>query len=99
MEEAGAVEQNSVQVGFTVNKRNKGAVLRNRLKRLMRESYRLNKHILDTNSQKKIALSVVFVFGKKNTIPEKNIGLNIANEDMMNILKKLKIMIMNRIVG
>lgn len=99
MEEAVAAEQNSVQVGFTVNKKTKGAVVRNRLKRLMRESYRLNKHILDTDSSKKIALTAVFIFGKKNTIPEKNVGFNIANEDIMNILKKLKIMIMNRIVG
>lgn len=99
MEETVAAEQSSVKVGFTVNKNTKGAVVRNRLKRLMRESYRLNKHILDTDSLKKIALSAVFIFRKKKTMPEKNVGLNIANEDIMKILKKLKIMIMNRIDG
>ncbi len=88
-----------VQIGFTINKSIKGAVIRNRIKRLMRESYRLNKHILDTDPPKKIALTAVFLFGNKNRLSEKNIEFNIANEDIMNTLKKLKIMITNRIVG
>ncbi len=99
IEEAVAAEQNQLRIGFTTNKKIRGAVLRNKLKRLMRESYRLNKHILDIDSSKKLTLSAVFIFGKNNTLPKKNIEFNIANEDIMNILNKLKIMIMNRTDG
>jgi len=42
-------EEVSIQVGVSVSKRNhKLAVTRNRIKRLMRESYRLNKNKIDT---------------------------------------------------
>ena len=60
----------SVQAGFAVSTRNfKHAVDRNRIKRLGREAYRLNKHLLIPHFEKQgVKLQVFFVFTNK-TLP------------------------------
>lgn len=52
----------AVQAGFSVSKRNfKRAVKRNRIKRLMREAYRLNRQKLTASMQQQ-QLAVFFIF-------------------------------------
>jgi len=60
-----AEQQANIQVLITVPKRNfKKAVDRNRIKRQIREIYRLNKHLLINNNalqSKQIALSIAYI--------------------------------------
>ena len=51
-----------VQASVSVSKRNfKRAVDRNRIKRLMREAYRLNKHLLYQNLEEKYIIMFVYL--------------------------------------
>ncbi|AYN66030.1 ribonuclease P protein component [Euzebyella marina] len=60
-------EEVKIQAGVAVPKRNiKGAVDRNNIKRLMRESYRLNKHHVFNNSEGSFAFLFLYL-GKKMT--------------------------------
>ena len=64
-------ENTSVQFGAGVSKRNfKKAVDRNRIKRLMREAYRLQKIMLQEKSgEKKVQLTIFFIYTGKE-LPE-----------------------------
>lgn len=57
-------EQTKIEFGVTVSKRNfKTAVMRNLLKRRMREAYRLNKYlILDKIKQHNISLPIMLIY-------------------------------------
>jgi ribonuclease P protein component len=56
--------------GVSVSKRNfRKAVHRNRVKRLMRECYRLNQHLLETPTNKGYALMMIY---QNNELPEFN---------------------------
>lgn len=60
-----SLQNTPLKVGVSVPKRNfKSAVDRNRIKRLLREGYRLNKHVIFNNIDKDFALLFLYL-GKK----------------------------------
>ena len=59
-------EESPVQAGFSVSKRRfKHAVDRNRIKRQMREAYRLSKPVLHVKSGAHVALVFIYIHNKK----------------------------------
>ena len=77
----------SIKVAFGISKKAGNAVWRNRLRRLLRESYRLNKDILsDCNSTLLIVFSPNILNKKKNP----KMFLRNVEVDMINLLKKLR---------
>ncbi len=73
-----------VKCAFTVPKRSfRKAVRRNRIKRQMREAYRLNKYFLLDQLQGK-SINLIFIYSGKELLPYRKIELAICK-----ILKKL----------
>jgi len=65
------IDTTNTQVGFAVPKKKfSSAVTRNRIKRQLREGYRLQKNILETESGKKFALMFLYI-GKEKPSYEK----------------------------
>jgi len=78
-----------VQAGVSVSKRNfKSAVDRNRIKRLMRESYRKNKHLIynDDDTKKHI---LMFIYQAKSEVSYEQMEEKM-NELIQKFLKKQK---------
>ena len=72
-----------VQAGVSVSKRNfKSAVDRNRIKRLMRESYRKNKYLIYNNEDTKKHI-LMFIYQAKNEV-----SYELMEEKMIQLIEK-----------
>lgn len=71
-------------LGIAINKKIGKAVIRNRIKRLLRENYKI--------LEEEIKRGYVIVFLVKNGIDSKKVGFWNINRDMINILESAKIM-------
>lgn len=82
----------SIRAGFSVPRRiTKKAIDRNRLKRLMRESYRLNKDIISEDVIKSdYSLDILFVFRGKSDSKQRYLKLEDVQPDIIRCLKLLR---------
>ena len=77
----------NLQAGFSASKRNfKKAVHRNRIKRLMKETYRLQKNELEQLLLKKNKRLAIFILYTGKEVPD----YDLVNEKMNFILQKLQ---------
>jgi ribonuclease P protein component len=84
---AGERPPDSLAVGFTVRRTINRAVDRNRVKRLLRESYRNNKALLHPSmKQPSGALSVVFMYAPRVPIPVKSLAYAAIEIEMRTLL-------------
>lgn len=80
-----------VKVAFAVHKKAGNAVWRNRVKRLLRESYRLNKKDLLVQSElKKTSVFVVFSPNSINKKKQGTLFLKNVMPEIIDLLKKIK---------
>ncbi|MDP2039529.1 MAG: ribonuclease P protein component [Ignavibacteria bacterium] len=85
-------EQAVLKAAFAVSRKAGIAVWRNRVKRLFRESFRLNKTILKAEVEnKKIRLNIVFVPNSINERRNKKISLEQIMPDVVDLMNKIKV--------
>ncbi len=80
-----------VKVAFAVSRKSGNAVWRNRVKRLLRELYRLNKsQIKKVCWQKSLKVFIVFSPGNFNQMNNKKIYLKDIEDDVVDLLNQIR---------
>ena len=85
-------EEPGIKVAFAVSRKSGKAIWRNRVKRLLRESYRLNKQILLNKIDKSsYYINIIFVPYSINMRTNKNIYLKDLIPDVIDIMSRIGI--------
>lgn len=83
-------EVSGVKSAFTVSKKAGFAVWRNRIKRLLRESYRLNKiPLIGVCNEKNVLLLLVFSSNSINQQENRKIGLREIEPECVDLIEKI----------
>ena len=90
------IDQNSnepgVKISIAVSHKSGNATWRNRVKRLLKESYRLNKHIIIKNTEDLgFLIRIIFSPYSINMRSDKNIYLNDIMPDVIDIMSRISI--------
>lgn len=87
----GEIGPDSVKVGFTVSRKIRKATVRNRLKRLMREVYRLHKDRLHgLAKQKFLRLDIILLFRGSADYDPKRVPYELVEKDFLRIVDRLE---------
>ena len=92
------IDQNSnepgIRISVAIGRKSGNAVWRNRVKRLLRESYRLNKHILLKKSEVlNLNMRIIFSPYSINMKKNKNIYLSEIMPDVIEIMSRISIVV------
>ncbi|MFH1198137.1 MAG: ribonuclease P protein component [bacterium] len=89
-------EQSGVKAAFTVSKKAGTAVWRNRIKRLFKESFRLNKEsLINVCVQKQGILFVVFMLNRVNQKNFKKPALKDFIDEIIDLISKISVRLKN----
>jgi ribonuclease P protein component len=80
---------NKLKTGVSVSKRlHKTAIVRNKIKRLMREAYRLNKPLYFNNSSTSYAFMILYISKDGTTFDKMNKAMKMLFEKFTNTVSK-----------